>query len=97
MHQRVRVDTFDGTGQGKRVVDVAATGFSRGQTKDRPQSLASGKKTVPHGLVERDRFRARFRQIPIKRAVDHFLPGPKILFEIHGTEADAKSSILLTG
>jgi hypothetical protein len=25
------------------------------------------------------------------------LPGPKILFEIHGTEADAEYSILLTG
>jgi hypothetical protein len=25
------------------------------------------------------------------------LPGAKILFEIHGTEADAECSILLTG
>jgi hypothetical protein len=25
------------------------------------------------------------------------LPGPKILFEIHGTEADVECSILLTG
>jgi hypothetical protein len=84
MHQRIGVDAFDGTGQRKRVVDVATTSFSRGKTKDRPQSFASGKKTVPHRLVERDRFRTRFRQIPIKRAVDHFLPGSKILFEIHG-------------
>jgi hypothetical protein len=47
--------------------------------------------------MERDRFRARFRQIPIERAVDHFLAGSKILFEIHGTEADAECSILVTG
>jgi hypothetical protein len=97
MHQRIGVDAFDCTGQGKRVVDVAATSFSCGETKDRPQSFASGKKTVPHRLMERDRFRTRFRQIPIERAVDHFLPGSKILFEIHGTEGDAECSILVTG
>src|SRR5947207_6153815 len=96
MHQRVGVDTFDGAGEGKRGIDIAATSFGGGETKDRPQSFASGKKTVPHRLVERDRFGARFGQIPIKRAIDHFLPGPKILFEIHRTEANAEWSILVT-
>jgi hypothetical protein len=47
--------------------------------------------------MQRGRFRARFRQIPIKRAVDPFLASPKILFEIHGMESDAKCSILVTG
>ncbi len=97
MHQRIGVDAFDGTGEGKGGIDFAATDFSRGEAKDRPQSFASGKKTVPHRLMERDRFRTRFRQIPIKRAVDHFLAGPKILFEIHGAEAAAECSILVTG
>ena len=97
MHQRIGVDAFDGTGKGKGRIDVAATGFSRGEAKDRPQSLASSKKTVPHRFVERNRFRSRFRQIPVKRAVDHFLAGPKILFEIHGAEADTECSILVTG
>ena len=97
MHQRVGVDTFDRTGKGKGGIDVAATGFGGGETKDRPQSLASGKKTVSHRLVERDRFSACFWQIPIQRAIDHFLPGPKILFEIHRTEANAECSILVTG
>jgi len=96
MHQRIGVDTFDGTGEGKGGIDVAATGFSRGEAKDRPQSFASGKKTVPHRLVERDRFCARFGQIPIKSAIDHFLAGPKILFEIHRTERmlNARFSLL---
>src|SRR5947208_9016296 len=97
MNQRVSVDTCHRTGEGKGGIDVAATGFGGGETKDRPQSLASGKQTVSHRLVERDRFRACFWQISIQRAVDHFLPGSKILFEIHGTEANAKCSILVTG
>ena len=97
VYQRIGVDAFDGAGEGECVVDVAATSFSRGETEDRPQSFASGKKTVPHRLMQRGRFRARFRQIPIKRAVDPFLASPKILFEIHGMESDAKCSILVTG
>src|SRR4029453_13601744 len=71
--------------------------FSRGEKEDPPQLFAPGKKTVPHRLMQRDRFRARFRQIPIKRAVDPFLASPKIPFEIHAMESDAKCSILVTG
>ena len=97
MHQRIGVDAFDGAGEGKGVIDVAATGFSRGEAKDRSQSFASGKKTVPHRLVERAGFVVAFGKIAIKRAVDHFLAGPKILFEIHGAKVAAGCSILDTG
>ena len=97
VHQRISVDAFDRAGEGKGGIDVAATSFSRGEAKNRSQSLASGKKTVPHRLVERSGFRTRFRQITIKRAVDLFLAGPKILFEIHGMEVDAGCSISITG
>ena len=76
VHQRIGVDAFDGAGEGECVIDVAATSFRRGQTKNRSQSLASGKKTVSHRLVERGGFRTRFRQVAIQRAVDLFLTGP---------------------
>ena len=51
VHERVGVDTFDGTGQGKRIFDLPATSFSCGKTKNRTQSFASGKKTVAHRLL----------------------------------------------
>jgi len=66
------------------MIDGAATSFRRGQTKNRSQSLTSGKKTVSHRLVERGGFRTRFRQVAVQRAVDLFLTGPKIFFEVHG-------------
>jgi hypothetical protein len=87
VHERIGVDAFDGTGKWKGVINVAATSFSRGETKNRSQSFTSGKKTVPHRLVERGRFRTRFGQIAIQCAVDLFLAGPEIFFEIHGTMA----------
>ena len=73
VHQRVGVDAFERAGEGKRISDAAAASFGGRETKNRSQSLASGKKTVPHRLVERSGFRTRFRQVAIQRAVDLFL------------------------
>ena len=70
------MDTFDGAGEGKRVIDVAATSLSRSETKNWSQSFASGKKTVAHRLMERSRFGTRFGQIAIQCTVDLFLAGP---------------------
>jgi len=78
------MDAFDRAGEGEGVIDGAATCFRRGQTKNRSQSLTSGKKTVSHRLVERGGFRTCFRQVAVQRAVDLFLTGPKISFEVHG-------------
>ncbi len=90
VHQRVGVDAFNSAGEGKRIADVATASFSRGETENRPQSFASGKKAVAHGLVEGGRFRTRLRQIVVQGTVDLFLAGAKIFFEIHrmliGTE-----------
>ena len=71
--------------RGRALSIVAATSFRRGETKNRPQSFASRKKTVSHRLVERERVwyspwagsdPARGRSLS-----DESL---KILFEIHG-------------
>ena len=97
VYQRIGVDAFDGTGEGKGVINVAATSFSRGETQNRSQSFASGKKTVSHRLVERSGFGICFRQITIQCAVDLFLAGPEIFFEIHVMERDAGRLILVTG
>jgi hypothetical protein len=70
------VDAFDGAGEGKRSIDIAATSLSRGETQNRSQSFASGEKTVSHRLVQRSGFRTRFGQITIQRAVDLFLASP---------------------
>src|SRR6266550_1542281 len=89
VYQRIGVDAFHGAGERKGVIDVAPTSFSRGETQNRSQSFASGKKTVSHRLVERSGFGLCFRQITIQRAVDLFLAGPEIFFEIHRMERDA--------
>ena len=96
VYQRIGVDAFDGTGEGKGVINVAATSFSRGETQNRSQSFASGKKTVSHRLVERSGFGICFRQITIQCAVDLFLAGPEIFFEIHVMNADPRLFVLNT-
>ena len=73
VHQRIGVGAFDGAGEGKCVVDVAATSLRCGETQNRSQSFTSRKKTVSHRLVERSGFRTRLGQVAIQRAVDLFL------------------------
>ena len=61
MHERICVDAFERTGQRKSILDLAMASFRCRKTKDRPQSLASGEKTVAHRLVKRRWFDSRFR------------------------------------
>ena len=61
VHERIGVDAFERAGQGKRNLGLAMASFCRCETKDRPQSLASGEKAVAHRFVKRRRFNGRFR------------------------------------
>src|SRR4029077_1699633 len=89
VHKRVRVDAFQGTGEGKRVIDLAATSFRCGKTKNRSQSFSTRKKTVTHRSVKRGRLRIRLRQVPVQRAIDQLLASGKIRFEVHVRKTNA--------
>jgi hypothetical protein len=93
MHERIRVDAFERAGQGESILGLAMASFRCRETKDRPQSLASGEKTVAHRLVKRRRFDSRFRQIAVQGAVDLFLMGPQIGFQIHFMSANRIDAI----
>src|SRR4029077_16929535 len=84
VHERVGVDAFQCAGERKRVIDVAATSFSRGETKNRSQSFSACKKTVTHRSVKRGRLRIGLRQISIQSAVNLSLARSEISFQIHG-------------
>src|SRR5580765_112903 len=87
------MDAFERASEGKRVFDFSAASFSGRKTKNRSQPFAPGEKAVAHRPVKRRRFRTRFRQIAIERAVDLFLPGSEISFQIHFTSADRIDAI----
>ena len=65
MHQRVGMDAFDRASEWKRIVNLAPTGFSGGDTQNRPQPFAAGKQAVAHRAVKRRRLPIRFRQIAV--------------------------------
>src|SRR5206468_1973145 len=89
VHERVGVNAFERAGERERDIDVAATSFGRGETKNRSQSFSTRKKTVTHRLVERGRLRIRLRQVPVQCAIDQLLASGKIRFEIHVRKTDA--------
>jgi hypothetical protein len=84
------VDAFHRAGERKRVVDLAAARFGRGQAKNWPEPFAPGKQAVTHRFVDRDRLDAFFRKITIERAVDLSLSLSEIIFQVH----DARSLML---
>jgi len=77
------MDTLERAGERKRAIDVAATSFGRGETKNRSQSFPTSEKTVTHRLVKCYRFRIRPGQISVQRSVDLFLASGEIRFEVH--------------
>ena len=80
------MDAFDRARERKRIINLAATGFSRGKTQNRPQPLAAGKQTVAHRFVDGWRRCIFFWQKTVQRAIDHLLTGFEILGQIHVTE-----------
>jgi hypothetical protein len=72
--------------QRKRIVDFAATSFSRSQAQNRPQTFSASKQTVAHRPVNCRRLGIRLRQVAVQRVVDQFLASDKILFKIHVAE-----------
>jgi hypothetical protein len=89
------VDAFKRARQRKRVVDLAATSFSRSQTQNGPQTFTTGKQTVAHSPVKRRGLPIRLRQIAVQRAVDQLLASDEIVFEIHVTKRLLNWSILI--
>jgi hypothetical protein len=77
------VDAFNCARERKRIVDVAATSFSRSQTQNRPQTFAASEQTVAHSAVKRRRLPVRLRQIAVQRTVDQLLASDEVAFEIH--------------
>ena len=69
-----------------RIVDPAATSFSRRQAQNRPQTFAAGKQTVAHRPVKRRGLPIRLRQIAVQSAVDQLLASEEIILEIHVTK-----------
>jgi hypothetical protein len=90
VHERVGMDAFKRARQWKRIVDPAATSFSRRQTQNRPQTFAAGKQTVAHSSVKRRGLPIRLGQIAIQRAVDQLLASDEIVFEIHVAKTAAE-------
>ena len=82
------MDAFERAGEGKRISDAAAASFGGRETKGRSQSLAPGEKAVAHRLVKRRWFAVRLRQIEIECAVDLYLPGSEVGFQIHSISAN---------
>jgi hypothetical protein len=84
------VDAFKRARQWKRIVDPAATSFSRSQTQTRSHTFAAGKQTVAHSPVKRRGLPIRLRQIAVQRAVDQLLACDEIVFEIHVAKTAAE-------
>ena len=89
MHERVRVNAFNCTGERKRSRYLPSTSFRGGQAKNRPQTFAPGKQTVAHRPVKGGRLRIRRRQVPIERAVNPLLASKEVGFELHVRKMDA--------
>jgi hypothetical protein len=81
--ERIGVDAFERAGQRKRIVDLAAACFGRSKTENRPEPFASGEQAIAHRFVNGRRLDVLFRQVAIERAVDQFLSGSEIGFEVH--------------
>ena len=77
------MDAFERAREWKRIVDLAATSFSRRQAQNRPQTFSAGKQTVAHRPVKRRGLPIRLRQIAVQRVVDQLLASEAIAFEIH--------------
>ena len=84
------MDAFKRARDRKRIVDLAATGFSRRQAQNRPQTFAAGKQTVAHRPVKRRGLPIRLRQIAVQSAVDQLLASDEIAFEIHVAKTAAE-------
>src|SRR5207248_1545927 len=65
------------------MIDLATARFRRGQTENRAQPFAAGEQAISHRLVNGGRPGVFLWQKPVKRAVDRFLPGSDIRFEVH--------------
>jgi len=70
MDEGVCMYALDGAGQWHGVSFVAPAGRRSGQAQSRPHPFSASEKGVPHGLVDRCRFRGSARQKMVKGLID---------------------------